>query len=399
MNQPLSEYLVYLNNELHFGPSRQKLSQYCNETPTYVYDLDFIKQRYLHLQSPWPLAEIHYAMKANAHPEILRTLQKAGAGVDTVSGGEIQRALENGFKPNQVVFSGIGKTIAEIDYAIDQNVEQINVESLPELQRIADRAKLKNKKATVAFRVNPNVDIKTHPYIATGLHENKFGLEISAWPEIRDILKRNTDTLNFVGLSMHLGSMMLELDGFHEALKKYKTFFQEIRRDGFAISRFDIGGGLGINYQKQNLLEESELLGQYVEIVKSVTEGMDIELQLEPGRWIVAHGGVLISEIQYVKETPYKNFLILNTGMHHLIRPSLYEAYHGIYPMVYDQARKNKKYDVVGPICESSDFLAKDRYLQESRAGEFVVIADAGAYGARMASDYNLQKRPLEICF
>lgn len=399
MSQPQTEYLVYLNQELHFGPRRQKLSLYASDSPTYVYDLDFIKQRYLHLQSPWPQAEIHYAMKANPHPQILRTLSQAGAGVDTVSAGEIQRALENGFKPHQVVFSGIGKSIAEIDYAIDQNVEQINIESIPELQRIINRAKLKNKKVTVAFRINPNVDIKTHPYIATGLHENKFGLEMSAWPQIRELILNNPSHLNFVGFSMHLGSMMLELDGFHEALKKYKAFFQDVRRDGFSINRFDIGGGLGINYLKQDLFAESELLSQYVEIVKSETQGLDIELQLEPGRWIVAHGGVLLSEIQYVKETPYKNFLILNTGMHHLIRPSLYGAHHEIYPMTLDQNRANKKYDVVGPICESSDFLAKDRYLQESRAGEFVVIADAGAYGASMASDYNLQKRPLEVCF
>lgn len=394
----MNEFLTYQNGYLHFGPRQQNLKDFASDRPTYVYDLEFIRQRYLHLQSPWPETEIHYAMKANPHPEILKTLQKAGAGVDTVSGGEIQRALENGFKPSQVVFSGIGKSKQEINYALDQKVQQINVESLGELQRIIELAKAKKTKATVAFRINPNVDIKTHPYIATGLHENKFGLEMTAWPEIQSLIKANSEVLNFVGFSMHLGSMMLELEGFKEALVKYKKFFQDVRKEGFQISRFDIGGGLGIFYRRQDLLGESKLLDQYVEAVKNEISGMDVQLQLEPGRWIVAHAGVLLSEVQYVKETPYKKFLILNTGMHHLIRPTLYEAYHEIMPL-QQSAREKKTYDVVGPICESSDFFAKGREIPETQSGEFVVIADAGAYGASMASDYNLQPRPLEICF
>jgi len=401
MSQTRTNTLHYQNGKLHWG--EVDLTPYgaeTSKTPVFLYDLKGITSRFRDLQKPWPETRIYYAMKANPHPEVMQTLQRLGAGVDVVSGGEITRALECGFVGSNLVFSGVGKSREEIELALQIKIHQINVESIPELKRIASIAKEKNTTVDVVLRVNPNVSIQTHPYIATGLHENKFGLEFGAWPEIKTIFQQNRH-VKLVGLSLHLGSQMLEFEGIKEALRLTKPFFQEIQKEFRTLHRFDFGGGLGIFYDHHDMAEEERLLQTYAEVVKEelkeLTTNRGLELQTEPGRWLVAHAGILLTEIQYIKKTSHKNFAIVNTGMHHLLRPALYDAHHQIFPLQQFADRKTETYDVVGPICESADFLAKARSLVECREGEVLCIADTGAYGMAMASNYNLQTKAKEI--
>lgn len=396
MNQ--NAFLHYKEFELYFG--EKKLSDLTKDyqQPVYVYDLKFIVARLKLMQQVLKKNKIFYAMKANSHLDVMRTLQKNGAGADVVSAGEIERALQSGFKPEDIVFSGVGKTEKEINRALELKIYQINVESMPEMQRIAKLAKAKEMKAQIALRLNPNIDIKTHPYIATGLHENKFGMELSALEQIQTLLQEHKDSLELVGLSLHLGSQMHNLSGFRDGLKLLKPVYLNLKQKFPTLQRFDVGGGLGIFYDEMNLEKENSLLAHYAEIIDHELKDLNCEIQSEPGRWLVGHAGVLLTQIQYVKDTPYRTFLVVDAGMNHLIRPSLYDAYHGIFPMKQDPKRAHKAYDVVGPICESSDFFAKDRKLQESKQDEFLVIADAGAYGFSMASHYNLKDEAKEIC-
>lgn len=412
MTQEIQElkkhYLAYHQGELHFAnslglkPLKRLLSAY--QGPIYVYDLNLIADRALEMKKALNQVRLFFAVKANPHIEILKLFKKLGVGADVVSHGEIQRAIDAGFSPAEIVYSGVGKTKFELQKAIDLEIYQINVESIPELERIVLLAKQKNKKVSVAFRLNPNISIETHPYIATGLRDNKFGIELESFGEVLEICKANKDFLNIKGISLHLGSQMLDFAPLKDSISKLKKYFLQLH-DLFPECRcFDVGGGLGIYYQKQDLFQESQLLNQYAGVVLAELEDLkktipEFEIQSEPGRWLVAHGGILISQVQYIKTTPYKNFVVLDTGMNHLMRPSLYEAYHEILTLNQESATDAKKdYDVVGPICESSDFLAKGRKYSGIKQDDFVVIADCGAYGASMSNDYNLQPKALEVC-
>lgn len=390
--------MEYINNELRFGPLKKALLPLCvnYSRPVYVYDLDFIEQRYLAFSRALKKVRPFYAVKANPNIQILQKLKNLGSGADVVSLGEIKRALESGFSVKDIVYSGVGKTQHEITEAIKLGIYQINVESLPELQRIGSIARALGKQAQVALRLNPDIDIKTHPYIATGLKDNKFGMELSLIPELIKCLKDYFDSLELVGISLHLGSQMLEFSGYQEALKKLKNIYLELKQQFSTLSRFDFGGGLGIYYDRLDLELEESLLADYAKMTLETLSDLNCELQSEPGRWLVGHCGLLISQVQYIKQTSSKKFVIVDSGMNHLIRPSLYGADHLIFPL-----KKNKetiKVDVVGPICESSDFFAKDRTINEVAEGDFVAIMDTGAYGYSMASVYNLQELPLEIC-
>lgn len=391
-------FVEYINNELHVGPKKKNLKSLTANymRPIYVYDLDFIRARFAAMAAALKNVRIFYAMKANSNPEVLRCLKSIGAGADVVSLGEIKRALENGFGPHDIVYSGVGKTRHEITEALKLEIYQINVESLPELERIGEIAKSLGKKAAVALRLNPDIDIKTHPYIATGLRDNKFGMELSLIPELIACLKRYGDSLELVGVSQHLGSQMLEFDGYKEALEKLKKVYVTLQTEFPTLRKFDFGGGLGIFYDRQDLAKEEELLKQYAEITLSSLKELNCELQSEPGRWLVGHAGFLITQVQYIKKTSQKTFVIVDAGMNHLIRPSLYEAEHLIMPL--DKKSGEGMFDIVGPICESSDFFAKDRKLAPVQEGDFVAVMDSGAYGYSMASTYNLQELPLEIC-
>lgn len=390
--------MEYINNELRFGPLKKNLLPLCANymRPIYVYDLDFIAQRYQALSKALHGVCLFYAMKANPNFEVLRKFKSMGAGADVVSLGEIKRALDCGFSVNDIVYSGVGKTRHEISEALRLGIYQINVESLPELERIGTLAKAMGKKASVALRLNPDIDIKTHPYIATGLKDNKFGMELSLIPALTKCLKSFPESLELVGVSLHLGSQMLEFSGYQEALNRLKVVYLGLKKEFSTLKRFDFGGGLGIFYDRLDLDLEQSLLNDYSKITLETLGDLQCELQSEPGRWLVGHAGVLIAEVQYVKETSAKKFVILDAGMNHLIRPTLYEAEHLILPLV--KKVESLKADVVGPICESSDFFAKDRTLTAVSEGDFVAIMDTGAYGYSMASVYNLQELPLEIC-
>jgi diaminopimelate decarboxylase len=372
--------------------------------PIYIYDLDDIRARYEALsgalaQGPGitPRHTLHYAMKANSHPEILKLLGSLGAGVDTVSAGEIRIAIAAGIPPGRIIFSGVAKTEKEIEYALEQGIKQINVESPQELERIARVAKRLGTMADVAFRMNPDVNPQTHPYITTGFRENKFGMDESFLPELIAILKREKSHLRPRGLTLHIGSQIFEIDVLAEAIEKTLAIHRHFENEGFRFDRLDIGGGLGVHYEQPTASSEAKLIENYGLMVRQLAKGLDVEILTEPGRILVARAGLLVGEVQYVKQAPAKTFAILDTGMHHLIRPALYGAKHRVLPVALVSAPA-KTYDVVGPICESSDFLAKDISLPEVRQGDLLAIADAGAYGFVMASHYNAHALPAEIC-
>lgn len=390
--------MEYVNDELCLGPLKKPLLPLVTNymRPIYVYDLDFIGQRYQAMATALKSVRLFYAMKANSNPGVLQKLRSLGAGADVVSLGEIKRALEAGFQPGDIVYSGVGKTRHEISEALKLGILQINVESLPELERIGKIARELGKKTQVALRLNPDVDIKTHPYIATGLKDNKFGMELSLIPALTQVLKAYSDVIELAGVSLHLGSQMLEFSGYQEALQKLKRVYLDLKKDFPTLRRFDFGGGLGIFYDRADLEMEQSLLKEYAQITLETLGDLQCELQSEPGRWLVAHCGALLTQVQYIKETSAKTFVIVDAGMNHLIRPSLYEASHRIEPLI--KKSEAMVVDIVGPICESSDFFAKERSLPKVQEGDFLAILDSGAYGYSMASVYNLQELPLEIC-
>lgn len=394
-----ADQLVYFDGESEF-PLAKVVENY--QGPVFFYNLNFIRSRAVKMKKALNGVKLFYALKANTHCQILNIFKEQGLGIDVVSGGEIKHAIASGYDYSSLVYSGVGKTKLELELAIVNNIYQINVESIPELQRIAEIAKKLNTKANVAFRINPDISIKSHPYIATGLKDNKFGIDTNQLSDVINIAKNYRQWLSVKGLSLHLGSQMMEFGSLKDSLAKLKPLFLELRSLFPECHRFDFGGGLGIFYDKQDLRMEESLLNNYAQVVFSELNELkstvpDLEIQSEPGRWLVGHGGVLICQVQYVKKTPHKEFVILDSGMNHLLRPSLYEAHHGIHALRRSGKNPETIYDIVGPICESSDFFGKDRSMSSVVQDDFVVIRDCGAYGASMSSDYNLQTRALEL--
>ncbi len=363
-------------------------------SPAYVYSKAGLNERVLaflsQLKALTQTVGVHYAMKANSHPELLKILKAQALGVDVVSGGELKIALENGFSPEKIIFSGVGKTKAEIEFALKTKIKQLNVESLPELERIGSLG----IQAAVVFRLNPNVDAKTHPYISTGFKENKFGIDESQIPEFLACLKKYP-TLELKGISSHIGSQIADLAVISEAIKKMRKLFDSIQEAGFKLSVFDVGGGVGIDYAK-DASSDLERIANYGKILSEDLKGLNAEIQMEPGRILVARSAVLLTQVQYIKKTPHKNFVICDSGMNHLMRPALYQAEHRIL-----QAQKKNGSellaDVVGPVCESSDVMGKNRSFVGLSEGDWLAIADTGAYGASMMSDYNAFPRAEEI--
>jgi diaminopimelate decarboxylase len=369
--------------------------------PTYIYDLDDVDLRYQAMNRALSGVKhtIHYAMKANSNPLMLRFLARLGAGVDTVSAGEIARALEAKVPANKIIFSGVAKTKAEIDFALRSGIKQINVESIGELERIASIAQTLDLQADVAFRINPDVNPETHPYITTGFRENKFGMDDSFLPQLFTILQREHHWLKPRGLTMHIGSLLFDLAVFREAIDKTIAIHRRFQESGFSLDRLDIGGGLGIKYETDDTKDEFAMIEAYGQMAKSALTslGGDVELLTEPGRILVGRSGLLVTEVQYIKSTTARCFAIVDSGMHHLLRPALYGATHRVLPLSQSSTSPWIKYDVVGPICESSDFLAKDVSLGELYQGSLLGMADAGAYGFAMASCYNSHELPDEI--
>ena len=358
-------------------------------TPFYCYSTATLERHYRVFAGAFADVPslVCYAVKANSNQAVIATLAKLGAGADVVSGGEMKRALAAGVPPDKIMFSGIGKTAAELTQALDTNILCVNVESEPELELLSTIATSKGRTANVSIRVNPDVDAKTHAKIATGKSENKFGIPIS---HARDIYAKAAKLpgLRVVGVDMHIGSQIVELSPFDDAFALLSDFVRELRADGHVISHVDLGGGLGIPYREDN--EPPPDPSAYAAVVKRATRGLDCKLIFEPGRLIVGNAGILVTRVLYLKRGEAKNFVIVDAAMNDLIRPTLYEAHHEIVSVAEPSpGAARTRADVVGPVCESGDFLALDRDLPEPRPGDLLAVMTAGAYGAVQAGTYN----------
>ena len=308
-----------------------------------------------------------------------------------VSGGELFRVLKAGISPDKVVYSGVGKTEDEIRFALESGILMFNIESSEELKAINQKAQEFNTKAPISIRVNPDIDPKTHPYISTGLKKNKFGIDFSrSLEEYR--FARNLEHIKIIGVDCHIGSQITEMGPFVEALAKIKTLITELRREGIDIKYLDLGGGLGITYDKEIPPHPNE----YAQAILNEIQGQDLTLILEPGRVIVGNAGILVTKVLYTKSAPEKHFIIVDAGMNDLIRPSLYDAYQEVVSIV-QTTKERYVADIVGPICESGDFLARDRMITQAQKGDLIAIMSAGAYGFAMSSNYNSRPRPPEV--
>lgn len=362
-------------------------------TPTYVYSANTIRARYLRLERAFEGVphHIHFAMKANSNLSVLRLLQELGAGVDIVSGGELYRAREAGFSGGDVVFSGVGKTARELDLALEHRVLLVNVESEAELYALNDVAAQRDVVAGVAIRVNPEVTVDTpHEYISTGQKGQKFGIPIDDVARIAAIV-RDLPHVKLLGLGMHLGSQIATVDPMRDALPRLLGVIAEVQAQGHELQFMDVGGGLSVPYEGE---AEADIDG-YARVVGEAAKQAGLHLLLEPGRFLVAESGVLLTQVLYRKHAAGKDFVVTDAGMSDLMRPALYRAYHHIEAVV--AAKTTVTADVVGPICESGDFFAKDRVLGDVSAGELLAIQTAGAYGYAMASNYNSRPRPAEV--
>jgi diaminopimelate decarboxylase len=323
----------------------------------------------------------------------LRAFIDQGGGVDIVSGGELFRALRAGADPHKIVFAGLGKTAGEIEAALQAGILLLNVESRPEMVAIQAVAAKLGTRAPVALRVNPDVDPKTHPYIATGLRQSKFGLPIQAALDIYREM-RAFRSLDPVGIQAHIGSQITEVGPFQEAVAKMAALVTALRRDGFDIRYLDIGGGLGIRYKD----EGPPAAAEYANTLRPLLGDLGCTVVMEPGRWLVGNAGILVTQVLYTKANEDKKLLVVDAGMNDLIRPSLYDAYHAIVPVARPvNGQPETTLDVVGPICESGDFLAKERPLPPCQAGDLLAVMSAGAYGFAMASNYNARPRAAEV--
>jgi len=332
-------------------------------------------------------ALVCYAMKANSNQAVLKTLGNLGAGADVVSQGELRRALAAGIPASRILFSGVGKTAEEMDFALSAGILCFNVESLPELELLSARARALGLEAPVSLRINPDVDAKTHKKISTGKSENKFGIP---WKDARQAYARAAKLpgLKVAGIDMHIGSQITELQPFDQAFALLTELTETLRADGHSIRHVDLGGGLGVPYREDN--EPPPLPDAYAEVVRRHVTRLGVKVIFEPGRLIVGNAGILVSQVLYVKEGEAKNFLIVDAAMNDLIRPTLYDAYHAIRPVQEPSTNTPRlKADVVGPVCETGDFLALDRNLPRLKAGDLIAVGTAGAYGAVQASTYN----------
>ncbi|WP_407637165.1 diaminopimelate decarboxylase [Daejeonella oryzae] len=363
------------------------------ETPFYYYDLTLLHKTLLACKSASDKYDfhVHYALKANFNEQILNAVKNAGFGADCVSGNEVKKAIEIGFDKAKVVFAGVGKSDKEINEALDNDIFCFNVESVQELSIINELAGKKNKKARIALRINPNVDALTHQYITTGLEENKFGINQWELTTCTEVLKQSSH-LELIGIHFHIGSQITDLDVFKSLCVKVNEIHNWFNDRGFQLRVLNVGGGLGVDYHQpdQNQIVDFE---QYFKIFDQFLErrpGQEIHFEL--GRALVAQCGSLISRILYVKNGLKKNFIILDAGMTELMRPALYQAFHKIENLSRRENSNTIKYDVVGPICESTDCFGKEVELPESERGDLIIIRTAGAYGEVMASGYNLRE-------
>ncbi|HTN71573.1 MAG TPA: diaminopimelate decarboxylase [Methylomirabilota bacterium] len=367
-------------------------------TPAYVYSRATVKRHFRVFDQAFSKVPhiVCFSVKANSNIALLREFAKEGSGFDIVSAGELFRALKAGADPKKIVFSGVGKKKQEIEYALDSGILMFNVESEHEMVALNEIAGGVRKKAPISLRINPDVDPKTHPYISTGMKKAKFGVDIT---RSLDSYKKavSLPNLEVVGVDCHIGSQLTSVSPFVDALARVREYldrvlFGSLKKEGARIRYLDLGGGLGISYKDEMPPHPEE----YANAIIRGLEGLDVTLILEPGRVIVGNAGILVTEVQYIKETDEKKFVIVDGGMNDLIRPALYGSYQAIQPVMEGKSEKIVA-DVVGPICESGDFFAKDREISRPQRGDLLAVMSAGAYGFTMASNYNSHPKPPEV--
>ncbi|HEX7360252.1 MAG TPA: diaminopimelate decarboxylase [Bryobacteraceae bacterium] len=364
-------------------------------TPAYVYSKRGIVARFQAYEQA--LAGIShrvcFSVKSNSNLAVLRTLAQEGAAFDIVSGGELFRVLQAGGEPSNIVFSGVGKTDAEMRYAIETGIHSFNCESEPEINRISEIAQSAGRRVSIAIRVNPDVDAATHPYISTGLREHKFGIEIHRAEELY-LRAAGLPGISVDGVSCHIGSQLLDTEPLLEAAEKILQLVSRLRAGGLSIRSLDLGGGLGIAYRPK---ERGACIGNFIAALREKIAPFDLTLMIEPGRSIAGEAGVLLTRVLLVKCNGAKRFVIVDAAMNDLIRPALYQAHHEILAVAQDRERERIEADVVGPVCETGDFFARGRDLANVRAGDLLAIRTAGAYGFVLASNYNSRPRPCEV--
>ena len=389
------DYFEYRHNELFAeGVSLASIAAEVG-TPCYVYSRATLERHFQAFDAPFNgLAHsICYAVKANGNIAVLQVLDQMGAGFDIVSGGELDRVIAAGGQPDRVVFSGVGKSIEEIRHALRRGVRALSVESEPELQRINEVAISLNLQASVAIRINPDVDPRTHPYIATGLRGDKFGVPFEDALALYQKASKMSG-ICLTGIACHIGSQLTEVAPFCDALQRVLDVVDELHTIGIHLTHLDLGGGLGIRYATENPPAPQQYIQALIDVLK--TRECNMHVTLEPGRAIVGNAGVLLTKVEYIKKGPEKNFAIVDAAMNDLIRPALYEAWHDVVEVNKTVNRDSRKCDVVGPVCESGDFLARDRMLAIGQ-DDLVVVRSAGAYGFVMSSNYNARPRAAEV--
>jgi len=387
------DHFNYINGELH--AENVALRDIANEvgTPCYVYSRATLERHWHAFDQS--LGEhphlICYAVKANSNLGLINLLARLGSGFDVVSQGELARVLAANGVPQKTVFSGVGKSIDDIEYALTHNILCINVESVDELHRVNQIAKRLNQTAPIALRVNPDVDANTHPYISTGLTENKFGIDIKTAVDIY-ALANSLPHIKIQGIACHIGSQLTTLSPFLDALDRVLNLLHTLKKKGIHISHLDLGGGLGINYRD----ETPPSPATYAKALVAKLNGESVHIHLEPGRAIAGNAGILLTSVEYLKSNDVKNFAIVDAAMNDLLRPTLYGAWQNIIPVTEQQSGESKKFDVVGPICETGDFLGKDRLLN-LKQNDLLAVRSSGAYGFVMSSNYNTRPRAAEV--
>ena len=386
------DYFNYKGDELYAEELAVSEIAEQHGTPCFIYSRATLERHYKAYEDALAGLPnmICFAVKANSNLAVLNILARMGAGFDIVSGGELSRVLQAGGDPSKVIFSGLGKTIAEIEQALQAGIHCFNVESEAELTRLNEVAMRLALPASVSVRVNPDVDAGTHPYISTGLKENKFGISTGRALEVYRAAAR-MEGIKVPGIDCHIGSQLTSVEPYLDAIDRLLTMVDQLSEEGINLSHFDMGGGLGVNYGAENPPQPSEL----IEAVKGRFEGRGLTLMLEPGRSIAANAGIFVTRVEYIKNTEHKNFAIVDGAMNDLLRPALYSAWQEIIPVI-KQSGDAQNYDVVGPICESGDFLGKDRELVVA-ADDLLAVRSAGAYGFVMSSNYNTRPRVAEI--
>lgn len=364
-------------------------------TPAYVYSKQAIVSRFRSYRDAFDGLpnRICYSVKANSNLGVLDILAREGAGFDIVSGGELYRVLAAGGDPSTVVFSGVGKTSAEVRFALEKRIHSFNCESEAEVALISRAAVAMGKTASIAIRVNPDVDAVTHPYISTGLREHKFGVDIHLAEELY-CRSAALPGIAVEGVSCHIGSQLLSVDPLLEAADKVLALIERLRSRGIRIRNLDLGGGLGVAYRSG---ERSPSIERFLETLRPRLQGLDLQITLEPGRSVVAEAGVLLTRVLLTKKNGAKTFVVVDAGMNDLLRPALYQAHHEITPVTKPTGQPNVTVDVVGPVCESGDFFARDRSLPEVKQGELLALRTTGAYGFALSSNYNSRPRPCEL--